>query len=280
VPACSLAAVATLVPAPGALLAQTRESPSCPARRARPVDRGRRMNPRRTGRDGPVRGGCPSGARLTVLRALSYSKRSSRSLAQRGSGALSCAWPGSSLRFAPHSGHRPAQSARHRTWLGSVSAYASRAHWATSRTPSCTAQSVQYDEPVAPIEARASIDARLLAWMRAGGLGCSPASCSRHAGASSRGVAPAATRRPACRAKQRMPSWKAAPRLDVLRAVGPVADHGGLSLPATDAQRGDAAMQVLAFHLVQQRDQDAPAAGTDRVAERDRAAVRIHAVRG
>ena len=38
---------------------------------------------------------------------LSYSKRSSRSLAQRGSGALSCAWPGSSLRFAPHSGHRP-----------------------------------------------------------------------------------------------------------------------------------------------------------------------------
>ena len=51
---------------------------------------------------------------------LSYSKRSSRSLAQRGSGALSCAWPGSSLRFAPHSGHRPAQSTRQTTWLGSV----------------------------------------------------------------------------------------------------------------------------------------------------------------
>ena len=53
---------------------------------------------------------------------LSYSRRSSRSLAQRGSGALSCAWPGSSLRLAPHSGHRPAQSTRHTTWLGSVSA--------------------------------------------------------------------------------------------------------------------------------------------------------------
>ena len=77
-----------------------------------------------------------------------------------------------------------------------------------------------------------------------------------------------------------MPLWKAAARLDVLRAVCPVADHGGLSLSATDAQRGDAAVQVLAFHLVQQRDQDAPAAGSDRVAERDRAAVRIHAVRG
>ena len=34
------------------------------------------------------------------------------------------------------------------------------------------------------------------------------------------------------------------------RAVGPVADHGGLSLPATDAQRGDTAVQALALHLV------------------------------
>ena len=50
------------------------------------------------------------------------SKRSSLSLAQRGSGARSCAWSGSSLRFAPHCGHSPAQSGRQRTCGGRASA--------------------------------------------------------------------------------------------------------------------------------------------------------------
>src|SRR5207249_10770726 len=51
-----------------------------------------------------------------------YSSLSSDSLAQRASGARSCAWPGpASLRSAAHTGHRPAQSSRHSTFTGAPS---------------------------------------------------------------------------------------------------------------------------------------------------------------
>ena len=70
--------------------------------------------------------GCGPGSRLTTDAASRAC--SSRSLAQRGSGVDSwwCSGP-ASLRSAAHTGHRPAQSSRHRIFAGIASAKASRA---------------------------------------------------------------------------------------------------------------------------------------------------------
>jgi hypothetical protein len=51
---------------------------------------------------------------------------------------------------------------------------------------------------------------------------------------------------------------------------GGVSDDRGLALAAADAERGNAATGVAAAHLVEEGDEDAAAAGSDRVAEGDR----------
>src|SRR5438045_8008095 len=44
---------------------------------------------------------------------------------------------------------------------------------------------------------------------------------------------------------------------------------------AADAKRGETFLRVALLHLVEQRDQHAPARGADRVTERDRSAVDV-----
>ena len=99
----------------------------------------------------PLRG---AGVRLLLLRDRHSSTRLSgstgriiaatfesqfESFAQRGSGSRSWAWSGpASLRSMPQIGHRPAQSGRHSSVVGSASASASRAQARRSRTPCST----------------------------------------------------------------------------------------------------------------------------------------------
>src|SRR2546422_11082123 len=61
---------------------------------------------------------------------------SDRSTAQRGSGSSAAQSQGSSLRFAPHVGHSPAQSSRHSGASGSSSNKASRTIGSRSITSS------------------------------------------------------------------------------------------------------------------------------------------------
>src|SRR5713101_1240246 len=53
----------------------------------------------------------------------------------------------------------------------------------------------------------------------------------------------------------------------------------GDGVAAAEAQCGDAALQVAALQFIEQRDQDARAAGADGMAERHRAAVDVHLFR-
>src|SRR6476660_3295525 len=54
-------------------------------------------------------------------------------------------------------------------------------------------------------------------------------------------------------------------------------DHGD-ALTAADAEGGQAALRVAPLHFVQERDEDAGAAGADRVAESDGATVDVDAL--
>src|SRR6185312_15569029 len=76
--------------------------------------------------------------KATSRAARPYSSLSSRSFAQRGSGAASWSWPSTPLRSAAQIGHSPAQSSRQSTLTGAASAKASRAHAARSSVSSCT----------------------------------------------------------------------------------------------------------------------------------------------
>ena len=73
----------------------------------------------------PLRRASPEHGRAIAVGAgrRGQSSRNSRSFAQRGSGSRSwwCSGP-AVLRFAPHSGHSPAQSGVHTTCTGSASA--------------------------------------------------------------------------------------------------------------------------------------------------------------
>ena len=74
--------------------------------------------------------GAAGGARAGRRVAEPYSSFSSRSFAQRGSGSGSCRCSSGSVSFseAPHTGHSPLQSGRHKSWIGRARASASWAH--------------------------------------------------------------------------------------------------------------------------------------------------------
>ena len=84
-------------------------------------------------------------------------------------------------------------------------------------------------------------------------------------------------RTPACRAaayvtggkvRRRIASWRS-------RSVQLALDSDGGRFAATDAQRGDAALNVVVFHCVQQRDDQSRTGCTDRMAERASAAIDV-----
>ena len=107
--------------------------------------------------------GPPSDARRLPARGRAYSSLSSRSFAQRGSGALSwrCSGP-ASLRSAAQIGHSPAQSSRQSTLLGTASANASRAQAARSSVSSLDVGAFELLASARPVDlARVDLDARL-----------------------------------------------------------------------------------------------------------------------
>src|SRR5688572_188506 len=56
-------------------------------------------------------------------------------------------------------------------------------------------------------------------------------------------------------------------------------DRQSYSIAAAEAERGDAAFEIPLLQGIDQRGQDARAAGADRVAERDGAAIDVHSGR-
>ncbi len=97
-----------------------------------------------------------------------YSSFSSRSFAQRGSGAASwwCSGP-ASLRSAAHTGHSPAQSSRQSIFAGIASANASRAHAARSSVSSCTYGLSSSSPAAGRSTSRASTSTRGLGFLQA-----------------------------------------------------------------------------------------------------------------
>src|ERR1700757_5141470 len=75
------------------------------------------------------------------------------------------------------------------------------------------------------------------------------------------------------------PRWSSrCPGRSVTPRYIPVADHHRLALAAADAERGKPVGSVRAAHFVEQGDQDPAAAGSDRMAQSDRAPMRIEPV--